>query len=133
MPKKPKRSRLEKLQNSWAKSSARERSDFLRWLEEQDAGLSKVSSDVTPAPQPAGPIASGRYLTPATITRIKSVMAARGLSDGDVMEALGFSREDCSLRRALDDHASLRLLLVEALAIWLEDETRPAGSNPKDR
>lgn len=121
MPKKPKRSRLQKLQNGWAKSSPEERKAFLAWLKGMDASPSEFFSEASPAPRPAAPIASGRYLTPETIIRIKAVMAARRMSEGDVMEALGFSREDPALRRALDHDASLRLMVVKALANWLGD------------
>ncbi len=72
---KPQRTRLEKLKNSWAKATPGERDGFLTWL--AISGVLPVASPVPPAaaapsPLPAGaPIASGRYLLPSTISRIR--------------------------------------------------------------
>lgn len=112
MSKKPKRSRLQKLQHSWEKASPLEREDFLGWLQAPGVGVSSGST---------APIASGRYLTPSTIARIKAKMAARGVSADDVMNALGFPTDGVLLRRALENNASLRLVVVAALATWLSD------------
>ena len=119
MPKKPKRSRLQKLQNSWGKSSPKERADFLLWLKGADAGLGQSGTEADASVRSEVPIASGRYLTAPTITRIKQIMAARGMSHADVMLELGFSPEDRALQQALDNSASLRLAMVAALAAWL--------------
>ncbi|MBW8283536.1 MAG: hypothetical protein K0M55_08035 [Rhizobium sp.] len=123
MPSKQKRTRLEKLQNSWTKATVEERYQFLAWLR-QDSALGKspdFSNVVTP-------IASGRYLLPSAVTRIRVLMAERGLTAGDVMAEIGFAPDDPSLARALDEKASLRLSVVAALQIWLTANSSPANS-----
>ena len=117
MSKKPKRSRLQKLQHSWEKASPLEREDFLGWLQAPGVGVSELQANALTRSE--APIASGRYLTSSTITRIKTKMAARGMSADDVMNALGFATDGIALRRALENNASLRLVVVTALAEWL--------------
>lgn len=124
MPSKPKRTRLEKLQNSWTKASVEERVRFLVWLRQQDdqaggagTGLGDLSG--------FAPIASGRYLLPSAISRIRARMAERGLSAADLMAEIGFERDDPSLARALEGNASLRLAVVAALEGWLISTRSP--------
>jgi hypothetical protein len=134
MPKKSKRSRLLKLQNSWEKSSAQERTGFMRWLEA--SGVSAMEAPT--APMSEVPIASGRYLTPAAIARIKSIMLAPSLSVEVMVIELGFASDDVSLGRALEDNVSLRLAMVAALekllivnaTVWLRSLTSRAHFGP---
>lgn len=123
MPSKQKRTRLEKLQNSWTKATVEERYQFLAWLRQESASgnAPDLSNVVTP-------IASGRYLLPSAVTRIRVLMAERGLTAGDVMAEIGFAPDDPSLARALDENASLRLSVVAALQIWLTANSSPATS-----
>lgn len=121
MPSKQKRTRLEKLQNSWMKATAEERFGFLCWLRQTDAAGDALGlSFATP------PIASGRYLLPSAIARIRAIMAERSLCPADVMTEIGFEPDDPALARALDGNASLRLAIVAALEIWLIVNTSPA-------
>ena len=114
MPSKQKRTRLEKLQNSWTKATAEERVGFLAWLRQANGlGGPQYPSLGTP------PIASGRYLLPSAIARIRAIMAKRGLSPADLMVEIGFEAADPSLARALAGNASLRLSVVAALEVWL--------------
>jgi hypothetical protein len=129
MPKKPKRSRLQKLQNSWEKSSAEERADFMRWLEA--SGVS--ARQAAPATMSEAPIASGRYLTSSTVARVKATMAVRAVSAEEVMAELGFGPDDPSLGRAMDDSASLRLVIVAALEKWLAAHERRPEESEQER
>jgi hypothetical protein len=121
---KPQRTRLEKLKNSWGKATPGEREGFLTWL--TISGVLPTASQ-TPAadtavlpPFPAGvPIASGRYLLPSTITRIKAIMAKRRLKPDDVKGEMGFLSDGTSLARALAKNASLRLAVIAGLETWL--------------
>lgn len=123
MPSKQKRTRLEKLQNSWTKATVDERYQFLAWLRQDSAsGASPGLSNLVT------PIASGRYLLPSAVTRIRVLMAERGLTAGDVMAEIGFEPDDPSLARALDETASLRLSVVAALEIWLSANSSAAIS-----
>lgn len=123
MPSKQKRTRLEKLQNSWTKATAEERFQFLVWLRQAN-----ISGDASNPSLCAPPIASGRYLLPSAIARIRAVMADRGLAPADVMVEIGFEMDDPSLARALDGNASLRLAVVAALEIWLVANSSAAAS-----
>jgi hypothetical protein len=61
-------------------------------------------------------------------------MAARAVSAEEVMAELGFGPDDPSLGRAMDESASLRLVIVAALEKWLAaHERRPAETNGSDR
>ncbi|MCY1250011.1 hypothetical protein D9M72_635990 [compost metagenome] len=69
---------------------------------------------------PAGaPIASGRYLLPSTIARIKAIMAKHRLKPDDVMREMGFLSDGQPLARALARNASLRLAVIAGLEAWL--------------
>ncbi|WP_457581600.1 hypothetical protein [Ensifer canadensis] len=119
---KPQRTRLEKLKNSWAKATPGERDGFLTWL--AISGALPVASPHPAAaastPLPAGaPIASGRYLLPSTITRIKAIMAKHRLKPDDVMREMGFLSDGQPLARALAKNASLRLAVIAGLEAWL--------------
>lgn len=120
----PQRTRLEKLKNSWAKATPGEREGFLTWLTISGvlptASRSPVADTASLPPLPAGaPIASGRYLLPSTITRIKAIMAKRRLKPDDVMDEMGFLSDGQSLARALAKNASLRLAVIAGLEAWL--------------
>lgn len=119
MPPKPKRNRLDKLQNSWTKASAQQRYEFLQWLAtsaESSDGTGIAATDM---------IASGRYLLPSAVIRIRAVMTARSLSAEAVMTELGFEEDRHALSRALSEGASLRLAVVAALERWLLAHAEP--------
>lgn len=127
------RTRLQKLKNSWKKATDDDRRIFIAWLEETDSLLLPASTDrsfvlgkcvkaETPLPAPLSapvPIATGRYLLPATVERIKAIMIKRGLRPADVMGEMGFVAEDRSLTLALARNSSLRLSIIAALEKWL--------------
>lgn len=120
---KAQRTRLEKLKNSWAKATAGEREGFLTWLTISGA-LPAVSAPspvaaAAPLPPAGAPIASGRYLLPSTITRIRAIMAKRRLKPDDVMAEMGFLSDGQALARALAKNASLRLAVIAGLEMWL--------------
>lgn len=117
MAKKSERTRLEKLQNSWRKASDDERRQFLEWIGSIDAGGPSISW----VGDNGVPIASGRYLTPQTIGRIRAVMTRRSLTLDDLLLELGLPPNDRSLARALIRQASLRLAVIEALRNWLAE------------
>ncbi|MQW89835.1 hypothetical protein [Sinorhizobium saheli] len=119
---KPERTRLEKLKNSWLKASDAERDGFLAWLAATGAlpPADAAPSTVCPADLLAAPIASGRYLLPATVAAIRSIMARRRLKADEVMAELGFPPDGRPLARALTRNASLRLSVIAALEPWLK-------------
>lgn len=117
MPKsrKPQRTRLEKLQNSWAKASAQEREAFLAYI-----GKPQATGDL---PRPS--ITTGRYLTAEAAATILARLRARCMSLDNLKERLGLEPDDGSLARALALKSSLRLAVVAGLEAWLEEEDRP--------
>ncbi|HXV28817.1 MAG TPA: hypothetical protein VD840_00650 [Sinorhizobium sp.] len=120
----PKRTRLEKLKNSWAKATETERDAFLAWL--AAAGALPEPAISPGARSGEAPIASGRYLLPSAIAAVKAAMARRQLTPGDVMREMGFPSDDGRpLARALGRNASLRLAVIAALETWLR--TNPDG------
>ncbi|MBO3758427.1 hypothetical protein [Ciceribacter sp. L1K22] len=110
--KKDGRTRLEKLQRSWTKASGEERRQFLEWIGHRPSGEAAAAAD---------PIASGRYLTPRTIDRVRIVLAQRSMTLADLSTELGLRPGDLSLARAFARNASLRLRLIAALQRWLEE------------
>ncbi len=119
---KPQRTRLQKLRNSWKKATAEERDAFLAWLGETGTPPRTAANTAMAQVTNAGamPIATGRYLLPATVIRIKRVMAKRRLSSDEVMAEMGFG-PDPALNRALRRNASLRLAVIAALEAWLQE------------
>ncbi|ATN32968.1 hypothetical protein ACO34A_04020 [Rhizobium sp. ACO-34A] len=129
MSPKPKRNRLEKLQHSWAKASTQQRYEFLQWLatsHEGSDGNGLAAVDLIARI----PIASGRYLLPSAVIRIRAVMTARSLSAEAVMTELGFEEDRKALSRALSEGASLRLAVVAALENWLLAHAEPGHPAP---
>ncbi|MGB3877371.1 MAG: hypothetical protein WA980_16095 [Shinella zoogloeoides] len=112
--KKP-RTRLHELKNAWTKASNLEQEEFLAWLTTIGA-LPPVSSNVGARP---ASISSGRYLLPATVARINHIKTKRGMTTGDTMGEMGFSKLDASLGNALLNGHGLRLKVIEALEKWL--------------
>lgn len=119
------RTRLQKLKHSWKKATDEDRRAFLAWLAETDgvavpvpAGSGSGAQAAMP-PSPSPPIATGRYLLPATVERIKAIMIRRALRPADVMGEMGFVAEDRSLTLALARNSSLRLSVIVALEKWL--------------
>lgn len=119
MAKKNERTRLEKLQNSWGKASDDERRQFLEWIGGVNTGVPSRAV----AEADGIPIASGRYLTPQTIERIRAVMTRRSLTLDGLLLELGMPPTDRTLARALVRHASLRLTVIEALRGWLTEHS----------
>jgi len=107
--KKP-RTRLHELKNAWSKSSNSERKDFLAWL---------TKTGALPTGTPSTSISTGRYLLPATVARINYIKTKRGMTTGDIMGEMGFSKLDASLGNALLNGHGLRLKVIEALEKWL--------------
>lgn len=120
MPKsrKPQRTRLEKLQNSWAKASADERDAFLAWIGRPDGAA------VPPAETGPRPITTGRYLTPEAAKAILARLAASGETLDDLKTQLGLEADDRMLARALMLKSGLRLAVVARLERWLSEEDR---------
>jgi hypothetical protein len=116
---KPKRTRLEKLKNSWTKATESERDAFLAWLAATNA-LPAITT-VPHSRSEETPIASGRYLLPSAIAEIKAITARRQLTPEDVMREMGFTSDGRPLARALSRNASLRLAVIAALERWLRD------------
>ncbi|SDA69033.1 hypothetical protein [Sinorhizobium sp. NFACC03] len=120
---KDERTRLDKLKNSWSKASPAEREAFLMWLATKGAGITAAQTESGPAhaAHPAPAIASGRYLLPETIGKIRAVMNRRRMRPNDIMAEMGFAPDDLSLTRALAKGASLRLSVIAALETWLRE------------
>ncbi|MGI6856398.1 hypothetical protein [Mesorhizobium sp. 1B3] len=112
--KKP-RTRLQELKNAWSKSTNSERKDFLAWL--TTTGVLPTGSSSAGAT--ATSISTGRYLLPATVARINHIKAKRGISAGEIMDEMGFTKLDPSLGLALSKGYGLRLSVIAALEKWL--------------
>jgi len=104
------RTRLHELKNAWSKSGNSERRDFLAWL---------AAMGALPTGTPQTSITTGRYLLPATAARINQIKTKRGMTTGDIMGEMGFSKLDASLGNALLNGHGLRLKVIEALEKWL--------------
>lgn len=107
--KKP-RTRLHELKNAWSKSSNSERKDFLAWM---------TKTGALPTGTPSTSISTGRYLLPTTIARIAQIKTKRGMTAGDIMGEMGFSKLDASLGNALLNGHRLHPKVIEALEKWL--------------
>jgi len=105
------RTRLHEMKNAWGKASSDEREAFLEWLEDQGVETRDSSSDVVDA---------DHRLTPGARKRIADIMRDRGLSQGQVMEELGFKSLDASLGNALARGTRIRPALARALDEWLD-------------
>lgn len=110
---KPRRTRLEKLQNSWVKASEAERQAFLDWMRDETMHGARAGA------LDAIPLATGRYLTPVAARRILDRMKRDGLDFPAVNIALGLPEKDRSLARALVNGTSLRLAVIVSLEGWL--------------
>ncbi|MCJ8518683.1 hypothetical protein ABID21_001568 [Pseudorhizobium tarimense] len=115
------RPRLEKLRKTWSKASEEERAEFLRTL---------PRDQVMFFPQGEAPlVANGRYLLQSTKARVQRIMVKRNVRPDEIASEMGFSGEGTALARALIRDASLRLSMVRALALWLEEQERPSSIN----
>jgi len=128
MTKKPKRNHLKKLIKAWAQATSEDREAFLDFVAAETRAngfrhplvLTEDAVPVTTRALPEPLIANGRYLLPATIERIESVMRARRLTPRAVMAEIGFPADDYALAKALAMKASLRLSVIAALRLWLD-------------
>ena len=120
MPKKKKKSPLEKLTQAWTKASSDERQQFLDFLSGQDNGNGLVGSN----PKTAAPIATGRYLTRETIAETEYLMRERNLDIATLSAECGLDENDHALHRALKHGYPLRLVVVKTLQLWLTKNTR---------
>jgi hypothetical protein len=127
MPKKIKRSPLDKLMKHWERASAEERQQFLARALGAGA-LQGIVEEAAPVDAPELPvlIANGRYLLPDTVARIERIMIARHITPEAIAQEIGFSGEGHALTRALVRQASLRLAIIAALRAWILVNT--AGS-----
>lgn len=132
MPKKIKRSPLEKLLKHWERASAKDRLQFLATTQAEGArpGLPEASAPVDMPDLPAL-IANGRYLLPDTVARIERIMIARRITPETIAQEIGFAGEGHALTRALVRQASLRLAIIAALRAWILVNT--AGSEGQGR
>lgn len=110
--------RLAKLKKAWMKASDEERHVFLAQVQ--------ASRMLWPDRQEPRMIANGRYLFPSTISRIEGIIVRRGIRPETIAGEIGKSGEGHALTRALVRGASLRLSIVRALAVWLEEQEAPA-------
>lgn len=131
MPEKQKRTSLEKLQRAWSKASAQDRAAFARWIADRDGNAETgaiAPAEAIPQRPAAAPIASGRYLTPEARQQALSLMAGRQMDFSTLAREIGHDGEARALGRALVAGASLRLIVVDALRLWLDqalDERAP--------
>lgn len=149
MPRKDKRSPLDKLMKHWRRASDAERHAFLEALRRegavpeigrppaggaagtrQPAGMPSPSSGIDMTGEM---IANGRYLLPMTVARIEAVMIRRRIGPADVMTEAGFAGDGAALTRALIRQASLRLSVIASLKLWLrQQEAIPALAEPEE-
>lgn len=137
MPRKDKRSPLDKLTKHWRRASDAERRAFLEALR-QEGVLPKTgtfsATGAASARRTGGAslpsagmeatgemIANGRYLLPMTVARIEAIMIRRRIGPAEVMAEAGFAGDGAVLTRALIRQASLRLSVIAALRDWLAE------------
>ena len=101
---------LSSLKSAWAKASVAEKATFLR-----DIG---AISSASPGSSTAS-ITVGRRLTPAAKLRITTIMDARRIKMGDVMDELGMNRLNPSLGMALSRDTEISAAMIRALEAWL--------------
>lgn len=124
MTRKDKASRLEKLRKHWHRASEDERLQFIHELKLNiDAG----HTDRTGGRATAILIANGRYLLPQAVKRIEAVMIRRSIGPVQAAAEIGFPGEARALTRALAQGRSLRLAMISALTLWLNENEAPLG------
>jgi hypothetical protein len=116
MPKKIKRSPLDKLVKHWHRASPDARQKFLESVLAPDA---QQACPVRAEQNSDALIANGRYLLPATVTRIERIMISRRIDPNEIMREMGFAGHGMALTRALVRQASLRLSVIAALRDWI--------------
>lgn len=118
MTRKDKTSRLEKLRKHWHRASEEER---LRFITELELNIDLGNADRDRAKTAAAPIANGRYLLPQAVKRIEAVMIRRSIGPVQAAAEIGFPSETLALTRALAQGRSLRLAIISALTLWLDE------------
>lgn len=122
--KKP-RTRLHELKNAWAKAPKAEQLAFAKWLRSQ---LPKTSSPATTTstttgaskPKATAIASSDRRLKDPVKDRIREIMDKRGLTQGGVMDEIGFKKGDGSLGMALHRDTQIQPGMIIALEKWLK-------------
>ena len=107
---KKKRTRLQELQNAWAKASPAEQRNFIFWLKASAPGPRSRTQ----------PISADRLLLPWAKARIGEIQSRRGLNMGDIMGELGLNRGNGSLGRALNRISKLQPGVIASLEKWIE-------------
>ncbi|MBP2551245.1 hypothetical protein J2858_004186 [Neorhizobium galegae] len=130
MPKKHKRSALEKLQKHWLRASADERRSFLASLHARDSDPEGACGTETFLSGRDELIANGRYLLPLTVARIEKIMIARRIGPSEAMAEMGFAGQGTALARALIRKASIRLRVIAALQDWLRAQEAASAAKP---
>lgn len=117
MTRKEKSNRLEKLRKHWSRASPQERDRFLAELRET---VSLEQQEHRAAELRYTPIANGRYLLPQTVQRVEAILKRRRIGPIEMVAELGFPKEALAMTRGLAHGRSLRLVIITALAEWLE-------------
>lgn len=133
MTRKEKANRLDKLRKHWHRASRQERLEFLRELGTLSDSPNLSADKFIPRDSKQEPIADGRYLLPSAVNRIEAILRHRKIGPAELVAEIGFPEETMAMTKALVRGRSLRLMMISALAIWLNDqEVTVHASQPDD-
>lgn len=113
------RSRLLELKNAWEKATTTEQSDFVDWLSARH-GVTTTAASTSAAGSTRGSVAINRRLEDWAKVRIQQILDRRRMTQGDVMDEIGFKRLNTSLGRALVRDDKLQPEMIDAIEKWLE-------------
>ncbi|WP_137134804.1 hypothetical protein [Rhizobium sp. FKY42] len=121
MTRKEKANRLDKLRKHWHRANRQERLEFLRELEALSDNLNLDAGNFVPGDRKREPIANGRYLLPSAVSRIEAILRNRKIGPAELVAEIGFPEDTMAMTKALVRGRSLRLMMISALANWLND------------
>ena len=102
--------RFDALKREWNRASAKERSDFERWMAGATAASPETLQEIVDV--------SG-ILTAEAAEFLKTWVKSRKVSPGRIMKELGFSHNDYRLAEALNRPKALKPEILRKLEPWL--------------
>ncbi|MCJ8509858.1 hypothetical protein MUU53_18320 [Rhizobium lemnae] len=133
MTRKEKANRLNKLRKHWHRANRQERLQFLSELRSQVENPNLDRSTLGLEDEKREPIANGRYLLPSAVGRIETILRDRKIGPAELVAEIGFPEETMAMTKALARGRSLRLMMISALATWLNDNEATAPASQPDK
>jgi len=110
------------LERAWKNASATDRDAFLSSIGAA-VGLKAGTIVLAEEPTTSEPIANpDRTLTALTVARINKLYPDKPFPCGVIMGAIGFTKRDASLGRAMTRPSRIRPEMIDALTLWLPAE-----------